>query len=87
MTSQEALATPDVVTGTLSILGDDARVLIDPGATHFFISREYLHESRRLQFLWVVAWRLLHPQDSPYGLAKCLRVACFLLRVKIWKQI
>ena len=38
MTSQEAHATPDVVTGTLSILGDDARVLIDLGATHSFIS-------------------------------------------------
>ena len=42
MTSQEARATPDVVTGTLSIFGDDARVLIDPGATHSFISREYV---------------------------------------------
>ena len=42
MTSQEAQATPDAVTGTLSIFGDDARVLIDPGATHFFISREYV---------------------------------------------
>ena len=42
MTSHEALATPDVVIGTLSILGDDARVLIDPGATHSFISREYV---------------------------------------------
>ena len=42
MTSQEAHATPDVVTGTLSILGDDAHVLIDPGATHSFISREYV---------------------------------------------
>ena len=42
MTRQEAHATPDVVTGTLSIFGDDARVLIDPGATHSFISREYV---------------------------------------------
>ena len=42
MTSQEAQATPDVVTGTLSIFGDDSRVLIDPGATHSFISREYV---------------------------------------------
>ena len=42
MTSQEALSTPDVVTGTLSIFGYDARVLIDPGATHSFISREYV---------------------------------------------
>ena len=31
-----------MVTGTLSIFGDDARVLIDPGATHSFISREYV---------------------------------------------
>ena len=30
------------MTGTLSIFGDDARVLIDPGATHTFISREYV---------------------------------------------
>ena len=42
MTRQEAHATPDVVTGTLSIFGDDARVFIDPGATHSFISREYV---------------------------------------------
>ena len=42
MTSQEAQATPDVVTGTLSIFGDDARVLIDPGATHYFISCKYV---------------------------------------------
>ena len=40
MTSQEAQATPDVVTGTLSIFGDDARVLIDLGATHSFITHE-----------------------------------------------
>ena len=30
------------MTGTFSIFGDDARVLIDPGATHSFISREYV---------------------------------------------
>ena len=42
MTRQEAQANPDVVTGTLSIFGGDARVLIDPGATHSFISREYV---------------------------------------------
>ena len=46
MTRQEAQATPDVVTDTLSIFGDDARVPIDPGATHSFISCEYvLNES------------------------------------------
>ena len=42
MTRQEAQATPYVVTGTLSIFGDNARVLINPGATHSFISREYV---------------------------------------------
>ena len=46
MTRQEAQATPDVVTGTLSIFGDDARVLIDLGATHSFISREYVARVR-----------------------------------------
>ena len=42
MTRQEAQATPDIVTGTLSIFGDDACVLIDIGATHSFISCEYV---------------------------------------------
>ena len=42
MTSQEAQATPDVVTGTLSIFGDNARVVINPRATHSIISREYV---------------------------------------------
>ena len=42
MTRQEAQATHNVVIGTLSIFGDDARVLIDPGATHSFISRGYV---------------------------------------------
>ena len=43
MTSQEAHATPDVVTGTLyNFFGDDARVFIDPGVTHSFISHEFV---------------------------------------------
>ena len=42
MTRQEAQATPEVVTGTLSIFCDDARVLNDPGATHSFISLAYV---------------------------------------------
>ena len=42
MTRQEAQATLDVVTGTLSIFADDARVLIDPATTQFFISRGYV---------------------------------------------
>ena len=42
MTRQEAQATPNVVTGTVSIFGDDARALLNPGATHSFISREYV---------------------------------------------
>ena len=87
MTSQEALATPDVVIGTLSIFCDNARVLIDPGEPHYFISREYVTRVEATPVPLVVAWRLLHPQESPYGLTRCLRVACFLLRIKIWKQI
>ena len=42
MTRQETQVTPNVVTCTLSIFGDNARVLIDPGATHYFIIREYV---------------------------------------------
>ncbi|XP_057505361.1 uncharacterized protein LOC130788623 [Actinidia eriantha] len=34
MTHQDAQATPDVVTGILSIYGKDAHILIDPGSTH-----------------------------------------------------
>ena len=45
MTRREAQATPDVVTGTLSIFGDDASVLIDPGATHSLFHVSMLHES------------------------------------------
>ena len=87
MTSQEALATLDVETGTLSILVTMHLYSSIQGLHTLLFHVSMLHESRRLQFLWVVAWRLLHPHESPYGLARCLRVACFLLRVKIWKQI
>ena len=61
MTRQEAQATPDVVTGTLSIFGDDARVLIDPGATHSFISREYVARVGMTQFLRDVVWTFPRP--------------------------
>ena len=46
MTRQEAQVTPDDVKCTVSIFGDDARVLIDPGATHSFISCEYVARVR-----------------------------------------
>ena len=39
MTQQDAQATSDVVTSILSIFEQDAFVLIDPEATHSFISR------------------------------------------------
>ena len=51
MTSQEAQDTPDVVTGTLSILCDDARVLIDLGLHTLLFHVSMLHKSGRLQFL------------------------------------
>ena len=87
MTSQEAQATPDVVTGTLSIFGDDARVLIDPGATHSFISREYVARVGMTPVPLECGLEIATPQESLYGLVRCLRIACFLLRAKIWKQI
>ena len=34
------------MTGTLSIFGDDVRVLIDPRATHSFIPRGYVARVR-----------------------------------------
>ena len=45
MTQQDAQATPDVVTGTLSIFDQDAFILMDPGATHSFGSRNFAAQS------------------------------------------
>ena len=45
MTQQDAQATPDVVTGTLTIFYQDAFVLMDLGATHSFVSRNFAAQS------------------------------------------
>ena len=42
VTQQDANATPDVVTGIISILDHDAYTLVDPGATHSFASKPFL---------------------------------------------
>ena len=42
VTQPAADATPDVVTGTISLIDTDALVLVDSGATHSFISREFI---------------------------------------------
>ena len=42
VTQQAADATPDVVTGTISLFDINAHVLVDSGATHSFISREFI---------------------------------------------
>ena len=42
VTQQAADATPDVVTGTISLFDTDAHVLVASGATHSFISREFI---------------------------------------------
>ena len=39
VTQQDADASPDVVTGIISILEHDAYTLVDPGATHSFASK------------------------------------------------
>jgi len=52
MTRQDAQATPDVVTCTLSICGVDACVLVDPGSTHSFVSLSFaMHLGRPLSLL------------------------------------
>ena len=38
VTQQDADTAPDVVTGIISVFGCDAHILIDPRATHSFIS-------------------------------------------------
>ena len=42
VTQQAADATPNVVTGTISLFDNDAHVLVDSGATHSLISREFI---------------------------------------------
>ena len=46
VTQQAADATPDVVTGTISLFDTDAHVLVDSGATHSFISQEFIERVR-----------------------------------------
>ena len=41
ITQQEAISSPDVITGMLSIFGRNAYCLIDPGSTHSFISSSF----------------------------------------------
>ena len=42
VTQQDVDAAPDVVTGIISILDHDAYTLVDPGATHSFVSKPFL---------------------------------------------
>ena len=42
VTQQDANTAPDVVTSIISVLGHDAHILIDPGATHSFISTSFI---------------------------------------------
>ncbi|KAJ4701059.1 Retrotransposon protein, putative, Ty3-gypsy subclass [Melia azedarach] len=59
LTEQEAQATPEVVTGMLTIFGREAHILIDPGSMHSFISRTFAthadRELRPLDYSLVVA--------------------------------
>ena len=87
MTRQEAQATPDVVTGTLSIFGDNAHVLIDLGATHSFISLEYVARVGMTPYPLGCGLEIATPTGESLCLVRCLRVAYFLLRAKLWKQI
>ena len=41
MTQQEAASSPDVISGRLTIFGESAFILIDPGATHSFIASSF----------------------------------------------
>ena len=59
MTQQAADATPDVVTGTISLFDIDAHVLVDSRATHSFISWEFIErvgiEMKPTEFSMVVS--------------------------------
>ena len=41
MTQQEVASSPDVISGRLTIFGESAFVLIDPGTTHSFIASSF----------------------------------------------
>ncbi|CAL2229315.1 unnamed protein product [Prunus armeniaca] len=45
MSQQEAQASPDVITGILPVFGVPAKVLIDPGATHSFVTPSFAHNA------------------------------------------
>jgi hypothetical protein len=47
MSLQDAQNNPDLIMGTLNILGHFARVLIDCGATHFVISHTFSQASQK----------------------------------------
>ena len=87
MTRQEAQATPNVVTGTLSIFGDDARVLIDTGATHSFISREYVARVGMTPVPLGCGLEIATPIGESLWPSQMLKGSLFLLRAKLWKQI
>ena len=59
VTQQEADASPDVITGMISVYDHDAYVLVDPGATHSFISvpftKRHLIESQPIDGRMVVS--------------------------------
>ena len=42
VTQQKADVAPEVMTGTIQVFDRDAYVLIDPGATHLFISTKFI---------------------------------------------
>ncbi|KAA0061996.1 reverse transcriptase [Cucumis melo var. makuwa] len=48
MTQQEAEDAPDVLTGIILICNAPARVLLDPGATHSFVSSMFLTKLNRM---------------------------------------
>ncbi|KAL0544214.1 hypothetical protein IC582_019327 [Cucumis melo] len=48
MTQQEAEDAPDVITGTILICNVPADVLLDPGATHSFVSSTFLTKLNRM---------------------------------------
>ena len=86
MTSQEAQATPDVVIGTLSIFSNDARVLIDPGATQSFISCEYVARVGMTPVPLGCGLEIATPTGESLWSSHMLK-GSLLLRAKLWKQI
>ncbi|PRQ51575.1 putative nucleotidyltransferase, Ribonuclease H [Rosa chinensis] len=64
MTQQEGHDSPDVIIGTLSVFGQPAYTLIDPGASHSFMSSRFACFANVPSSLLIGEWNVLLPAGA-----------------------